>query len=383
MEKTKNVFFFLRVFILIMLLIEISHFSLEVAFFNTNIKEALNMLALDTGAVILYEPSISGSVTLQIQEDNIEKVLDLILLPYSYYWTKLDNIYFVGNMNVGSTAFTNVARVYQIPLKYNSSNTILDVIPKVFQDYVMKPIDNSSIIIYAPPPVAARIASFISHIDVPNSSNEIYVRVVDVSENFLKSHMPEISLSSLSIYAPRLLQIPLLNTHLNILLNINESTDELEIIYEGRVKALSGYQSKISTSKAYTIQKYVDGKFTTVQNQAIIELTLTPRFLYKSCLIDLSLKIDGIPIANELNIETKGATLQSTLNVEYNKMYHIGAFSYDKFVQKEGGIPFLKDLPFIGWLFKNFYTESEKRYVIFILSVGSIEELTIQEGEGK
>ncbi|SHN60622.1 type II and III secretion system protein [Fervidobacterium gondwanense DSM 13020] len=100
-----------------------------------------------------------------------------------------------------------------------------------------------------------------------------------------------------------------------------------------------------------------------------MEMTITPRFLYNSCVMEISLKLDGIPDANELNFETRGAILQSTVNLEYGKVYLVGSFSYDKSVQKEGGIAFLKDLPIIGSLFKSYYIESEKRYVMFLVIV--------------
>ena len=364
-------------------LFPVKAFSLELSFFNTNIKEALNMLSLDTGVVIVYEPSISGSITLQVQAETLEEILDLLLMPYSYYWAKVGDVYFVGNNNPGSTGFINTAQVYQIPLKYNSSRKILDVIPKSLQDYVMKPVEDNSLLVYAPPSIASKIASFISHIDIPNVSKEVYVKVIDVSEQFLKSHMPEISISSASMYAPNLLQIPLLNTNVNILLNMEENKTDLEILYEGKLKALSGYSSKITTQRNYTTQRYVDGKFTTLQNQATVEMIITPSFLYKSCLIDVSFKIDGIPSSMEINLETKGTSLNSTLNVDYNKTYIIGSFTYDKAIEKEGGVGFLKDLPFVGWLFKKNYTEFEKRYVIFMLSVSSQDTFGSLKGDEK
>ncbi|MFN3327463.1 MAG: hypothetical protein ACK40U_01175, partial [Fervidobacterium pennivorans] len=105
-----------RGFILLSLLIFFATriLAIEISFFNTNLKDALNMLSVDTGAVIIYEPSISGAISIQVEAESLEKVLDLLLMPYSYYWTKVDGVYFVGNSNPNSSGFTNVARTYQI-----------------------------------------------------------------------------------------------------------------------------------------------------------------------------------------------------------------------------------------------------------------------------
>ncbi|MFN4200393.1 hypothetical protein MNL76_02200 [Fervidobacterium riparium] len=343
-------------------------FALEVSFFNTNIKEALNILSLDTGAVIIYEPNISGAVTIQVDAD-FERVLDLILMPYNYYWTKLENVYFVGISDVNASSFLNTAKFYQIPLRFCSAEKIIAVMPKALESFVLKPFEQNNLLVFAPPPIASKIASFVSDIDKPKQAYEVYVKITDISEAFLFNFRLDFSSSRQSIFAPNLLQIPISDTNLNILLNNKEDSEDFKIIYEGKVQALSGYQTKITAQRSITISKFGDGKLTSGQNITTMEMTITPRFLYNSCVMEISLKLDGIPDANELNFETRGAILQSTVNLEYGKVYLVGSFSYDKSVQKEGGIAFLKDLPIIGSLFKSYYIESEKRYVMFLVIV--------------
>jgi len=153
--------------------------------------------------------------------------------------------------------------------------------------------------------------------------------------------------------------------------NSNIDVTDLEVLYEGRIKAFDSVQSKLSAQRNFTTTRYVDGKLTSVTTQANVELSIVPRFLYSNCVLDLSIRIEGFPSVNEMNTETRGTSLQTTLSVEYNKPYVVGIFSYERVVQKEGGVSFLKDLPIIGWLFKRFYNESEKRYIVFLLSIGS------------
>uniref|UniRef100_A0A7V4CM50 Type II/III secretion system secretin-like domain-containing protein n=1 Tax=Fervidobacterium pennivorans TaxID=93466 RepID=A0A7V4CM50_FERPE len=368
-----------RGFILLSLLIFFATriLAIEISFFNTNLKDALNMLSVDTGAVIIYEPSISGAISIQVEAESLEKVLDLLLMPYSYYWTKVDGVYFVGNSNPNSSGFTNVARTYQIPLRYNSAETIMKSLPKAFQDYILNPVNQNSLLVYAPPPLVSKIASFISQIDLPSRGEEVYVKIIDVSERFLNSYLIDVGIQPSvagTSYMLNFFQIPVLSTNLYFILNLSNSNidvTDLEVLYEGRIKAFDSAQSKLSAQRNFTTTRYVDGKLTSVTTQANVELSIVPRFLYNNCVLDLSIRIEGFPSVNEMNTETRGTSLQTTLSVEYNKPYVVGIFSYERVVQKEGGVSFLKDLPIIGWLFKKFYNESEKRYIVFLLSIGS------------
>jgi len=365
------------VLLFLLTLFTICVLGIEVSFFNTNIKDALNILSVDTGAVIIYEPSISGAVSIQIEAESLEKILDLLLMPYSYYWTKVDGVYFVGNSNPNSSGFTNVARTYQIPLRYNSAETIMKSLPRAFQDYILNSVNQNSLLVYAPPPLVSKIASFISQIDLPRKGEEVYVKIIDVSERFLNSYLIDIGIQPSiagTSYTLNFFQIPILSPNLYFILNLSNSNinvTDLEVLYEGRIKAFDNIQSKLSAQRNFTTTRYVDGKLTSVTTQANVELSIIPRFLYNRCVLDLSIRIEGLPFVNEPNIETRGTSLQTTLSLEYNKPHVVGTFSYERVVQKEGGVSFLKDLPIIGWLFKRYYNESEKRYIVFLLSVGS------------
>jgi len=365
------------VLLFLLTLFTICVLGIEVSFFNTNIKDALNILSVDTGAVIIYEPSISGAVSIQIEAESLEKILDLLLMPYSYYWTKVDGVYFVGNSNPNSSGFTNVARTYQIPLRYNSAETIMKSLPRAFQDYILNSVNQNSLLVYAPPPLVSKIASFISQIDLPRKGEEVYVKIIDVSERFLNSYLIDVGIQPSiagTSYMLNFFQIPILNPNLYFILNLSNSNinvTDLEVLYEGRIKAFDNIQSKLSAQRNFTTTRYVDGKLTSVTTQANVELSIIPRFLYNRCVLDLSIRIEGLPFVNEPNIETRGTSLQTTLSLEYNKPHVVGTFSYERVVQKEGGVSFLKDLPIIGWLFKRYYNESEKRYIVFLLSVGS------------
>ncbi|MFN6992539.1 MAG: hypothetical protein ACK4MM_07465 [Fervidobacterium sp.] len=346
----------------------------EISFFNTNIKDVLNTLSLEYGKSIIYESNIVGSVTFTISGEEIgfEKLLDLVLLPFNYYWTKVGEVYFVGISSPNSPAFGNVSSLYEIPLRCLSADKIITMLPKIFQDYISKGTSEKSILIFAPAPTASQIANFVIKLDKPVESKSIEIKIVDVSENFLKSYINEISLTTTPQQAPNILQIPFNNLSLSLFYANNKVSDEnFQVIYEGTFNAINGMPLKVSTQRTITVNKFVDGKYTTINNTASIELSIAPRYLYDTCLIELNIQMNGIPSSNELTFETKGASFQTNLRIEYGKIQTIGSVSYDRSVQKEGGILILKDLPFIGPFFKRYYYENEKRYILFLVAINN------------
>ena len=56
-------------------------------------QEALNELALQTGVNIIYDESITGTITLDLEDVSLEKALDLILLKGGFYYQKVGSVY--------------------------------------------------------------------------------------------------------------------------------------------------------------------------------------------------------------------------------------------------------------------------------------------------
>lgn len=347
-----------------------STYALDVSFFNTNIKEALNLISLDSNKTVLYEQNISGSVTIQAENIDFEKALDLILMPYNYYWTKVGDVYFVGIANPNSPAFANASLLYQIPLKYSSANDVRALLPKVFQDYTLSPSSPDKLLIYAPVPIASQIAQLVSQIDIMRSKRRVIIKVVDASDSFLRSlSLDFFGVSTTSQVYPDLIQIPIAGTYVNLLFSGKSGTESFEVVYEGNVIASNNTPFKISVQKTMNIPKYSDGKLSMDVNVSYIEIQITPRFLNSKCLLDLNLSMTNVPSSSDFSLNQKGSTLTTSTEVDYGKIETLASFSYDKVIEKVGGVSFLKDIPIIGGLFRNYNYEIEKRYVIFLISV--------------
>uniref|UniRef100_A0A7C5U8M9 Type II/III secretion system secretin-like domain-containing protein n=1 Tax=Fervidobacterium nodosum TaxID=2424 RepID=A0A7C5U8M9_9BACT len=369
---SKKIFIFIIIFTILLAIITSKAFSEEISFFNTNIKEVLNTLSLEYGKPIIYESNIAGSITLTISSDNLtfEQLLDLIVMPFNYYWVKLENVYFVGIANSTSPAFINVSSFYEVPLKFVNVERIYEMIPKHFQDYIVKVNNSKNLLVYAPASIASQIANFVTKIDKPIESKVVEVKIIDVSESYLNAYINDISSGNALSYFPNMLQIPLSGMFLNVLYSNSKSNDEnFQILYDGSFSIMNGSSMKVTTQKNITLTKYVDGKLTTNPHTMSIEVSVSPKYLFKVCFVDLNVQISGIPSSNEVNFDSKGASLQSTVKLEYGKSYIISSVSYDRAIQKEGGFAILKDLPFIGPFFKRYYFETEKRYIIFLITV--------------
>jgi len=359
-------------FALLIVIFSSEVFSEEISFFNTNIKEVLNTLSLEYNKPIIYESNIAGSITFTISSDDLtfEQLLDLIVMPFNYYWVKLESVYFVGIANPTSPAFLNVSSFYEIPLKFVNVERVYEMMPKQIQDFIVKVTNSKNLLVYAPASIASQIANFVTKIDKPIESKVIELKIIDVSESYLNAYMTDISSGNVLSYFPNMLQIPLSGMFLNLLYSNSKTNDEnFQIIYDGSFNVMNGSTMKVTNQKSIALAKYVDGKMTTSPHNISIEVSISPKYLFKVCFVDLAIQISGIPSSNELNFESKGASLQSTVKLEYGKTYILSSVSYDKSTQKEGGFTILKDLPFVGSFFKRYYYETEKRYIIFLIAV--------------
>ncbi|EKF49983.1 secretin and TonB N terminus short domain protein [Thermosipho africanus H17ap60334] len=342
-------------------------FSLTVSFYEQDIKEALNILSLESGKKIVYEPNLSGIVSIEIDEDlSLEEILDIILLPYNYYWVKYDEIYFVGVSNPESPGFFKNAKIFNIPLRYKTASELSKVLPKELKEYILYSSSEDSITVFAPIPVASQIANIVSILDVKEKSYTANIKIIDVSESYLKSFLLKINYSQErlnDLLSGAIFSIPLYGNYLNLLFSSTTENKDFDLIYDGNIKMLSGVKSSLRTSKKVLVDEIVDNKISKKAVESNISFELTPYFLKSSALIDLNINLENI------GTDRLGSQVSTKVPIDFSVPKVIGAYSYLKSERADGGLSFLMDLPIIGNLFKQNFEKHEKRYILFVLRI--------------
>ena len=75
--------------------------------FDTDIRDALSEIALQTGVNIIPDQTVGGLITADIQDVPLERALRLVLIGGGYTYRKFDDFYFVGLPDPRSLTFTS------------------------------------------------------------------------------------------------------------------------------------------------------------------------------------------------------------------------------------------------------------------------------------
>ena len=154
--------------------------------FETDLREALNEIALQTGVIIIMDHTVSGTITADIQDLPLEKALDMILMSGGYTYKKYDDYYFVGLADVKNASFSNLSELEVVNLKYVKVEDVLDVIPSTYRDYVTGNRQKNTITINAPARIMDLLRGIIKEVDQPRAQVEIKVLVTEIDSRYVK-----------------------------------------------------------------------------------------------------------------------------------------------------------------------------------------------------
>ncbi|HHT36577.1 MAG TPA: secretin, partial [Firmicutes bacterium] len=154
--------------------------------FDTDLREALSEISLQTGINIIPDATVSGVVTADLQDVPLEKALRMILIGGGFAFKKIDDFYFVGLPDPRSTTFSELVDTEVVRLRHATSDQIIAALPAFLSPYVQAGYDSRIVTISAPPAELERIKDLIQAVDQPQQQIEIQVIVTEVSTDFLK-----------------------------------------------------------------------------------------------------------------------------------------------------------------------------------------------------
>ncbi|MEA3547036.1 MAG: hypothetical protein U9R66_05170 [Thermodesulfobacteriota bacterium] len=146
------------------------------------------------------------------------------------------------------------------------------------------------------------------------------------------------------------------NINLNYELQALQEDDELEILSAPSVLVLDGKEAEIKQGQEvpYTAQSgdYINTSF----REANLSLKVTPQILQNDLIIlDVHVTNDHVDETNKVGEEPliNRQEITTNLYLENNVTVVIGGIKGNKSMEQISGIPLLKDIPLLGWLFKN------------------------------
>ncbi|NLJ86133.1 MAG: secretin, partial [Firmicutes bacterium] len=132
-----------------------------IMFFDTDLREALSEISLQTGVSIIADQTVNGRVTVDLVDIPIEKALRMILFSGGLSYRKVDDFYFVGLPDPRNTTFGALVETEIIQLKNVQAQEILDQLPAFLTTYVKGTATGDVLTISAPPIELERIKQLI------------------------------------------------------------------------------------------------------------------------------------------------------------------------------------------------------------------------------
>jgi len=153
-------------------------------------------------------------------------------------------------------------------------------------------------------------------------------------------------------------------------LQASESEGEVKIISAPKILTLDNKPAKIKQGLAYPYNKLdADGNTTTEWKDIALELEVTPHVTADNR-IAMKIAIKNNEIGEIINNETSFTTKEANteLLVDDGDTIIIGGIRKTRKATGESGVPFLKQIPVLGWLFKTKQKTDEKQELLIFIS---------------
>jgi len=136
-------------------------------FIETDVREALLLLAEEADVEILLDEQVRGVVNISLSDVTFEKALEVILLPLGYVFAVRDGRYLIGPADPKSPLFQHIAVQYEYRPRHLSPKTLMDTTPRSMKDFVLEVDGANTLVIYAPERHARLLLDRYTHLDQP------------------------------------------------------------------------------------------------------------------------------------------------------------------------------------------------------------------------
>ncbi len=380
---------------------------------NTDILTLLRAIADYSGRDIIASPGISGIITLRLNNVTWWQALEAICHSRGYGITEENGILMVGSREEFDTwrmaresAERVIYRVYT--LQYSTPPEILPSLQNLLSERGVISTDTrtNSLVISDIESRQKAIEDMIKILDEATPQVEIFAKIIDVNMDASVDLGITWSLSGLdfddlntsgSVQFGELtetsergrINIRLGTIHdfakITSIIDAMEKDGMARTVASPRITVLDNTTATILGGKKFGVQvRGSDGSTTIEFYDAGTKLEVTPHvnamgeinLVIRTELseVDISSVLEGTPI-----ITTHEA--QTTQRVMDGETVALGGFVTETESESESGIPFLKNIPLIGWLFKRRSTSIVQREVLIFITPHIIRPHQFEESE--
>ena len=339
-------------------------------FFETDIREALNELALQTGVNIVYDESVVGRVTLDLNQIPLEKALDMMLLIGGYQYRKLeDNFYIVGSPDPNSPIYQRITESETIKLDYITASHAVDLLPPYYEDFIRTTAEADDMLtITAPKKVIESFKEHLKKIDKPEPEILIEVLVTEVSKEVIKEQgmdlfglTTEEAAENYSIDYDGIFALQAAGPAGQLLSQIKllEEQNLAEITANPSIRVSNKESANLFVGEERVLILELEDEDILEDVEVGVSLEVTPEVKSKDDIrMQISPNISNFTDEQEDQLIVRRSEISSTVRTKHNQTITIAGMTLDEIVEFESKVPVLGDMPLLRWLFRE---ESEKK----------------------
>ena len=373
-------------------------------FSNTFILDVFNDISLQTGGPIVDDSTVSGFVTMELDDVPLEDALVRICVPFGYTFRFMpEGYYLVGAADLNSPTFGILSDTSVIKTKYLKAETLSKLLSDYYKPFVKIDSTLNTLVITGSPEMIGRIESDIARIDVPIRQVLLEVLVIELSGDARKALGTEwqwevekpkqgdvsgaltFTTSMLSSVLSKLTYTyPAGITSFLLSLKPIVENGEAKIHANPRIVTMDGHQADIflGQEQSYLVltESGTETGTAVTRQRVIIKTGVTLKFLPQiSPLGDVTVKVepevsatvgynkDGYPVISSRRANT-------TVRVKDGETFVIGGLLHEFESQSVGKVPILGDIPLFGKLFRTERMEKSETEVVIMVTPHIIEE---------
>lgn len=354
--------------------------------FETDIREALSEITIQTGVNIIPDTTVGGPITADLQDIPLEKALRMICISGGFAYRKIDDFYFVGLPDPRNKAFGELAESKLVHLTHVTADRVLNVLPTFLEPYVKGEYNSNLLTVTAPPSELERILRLIEQIDLPKKQVEIQVIVTEVSSNFLKEIGANLFsyafkagqefnadwdsnigydgtslIFGLDIYGSLLSQ-----------LRLAEQNQDAKIHADPRVIVADGKSAEmfIGDRQIIAVSQMNETSSRVERVEVGVHLKVTPQVYGNQVMLTISPEISHFINEAKPDLIIKNSTVVTTVLLESGQTAMLAGMTMQASSDFSDKVPILGNIPLIRWFFRRDTTRNaESELLIFVTPI--------------
>lgn len=392
---------------------------------DADVHEVLRMIGDTSGFNIVIHPSVTGKITLSMEEVPWDQALDIVLSTLKLSAERNESVLRVlpkemmiaekrqelDALKLTQATAPRITKVF--PISYADINNLAKLLQQFINSQVLADspasnggtiiVDNDiqSLIVRDTVENIDKIKKMIEILDVQTPQVLIEAKVVEASEDFSKLIDGNLGIggnrlgagfngtssllgSSISLgnttggfSAAGLTLFKLANgtAGLSASLQMSESESKLKVVSSPRTVVLSGKTATVTQGKTYAVKLVTPPSANNPGSQQIVQVTantrlnVTPRVTNDgSVFMNLNLVREVLKLQSDDVPAIQPRTMDTEVIIESGNTLVIGGVLNVDESTSEAGIPFLRNIPILGALFGNETESKSKSELMFFIT---------------